>query len=117
MDEWGCVVHIHLWQLLVILLPLSLLVWNFTQVGTRSLSRFFVLAKDMSSKPAKGVALLAQGVMSCSSQATVYGKCITARYQDVHKDMCVKEFEAFRSCVQRAVSWNLYVFLYSLYNM
>ncbi|KAI7884334.1 hypothetical protein K492DRAFT_174244 [Lichtheimia hyalospora FSU 10163] len=57
----------------------------------------------MSSKPAKGVALLAQGVASCSSQATMYGKCITARYQDVHKDMCVKEFEAFRSCVQRTI--------------
>ncbi|KAL1930906.1 hypothetical protein VTP01DRAFT_10043 [Rhizomucor pusillus] len=49
---------------------------------------------------AKGVRLLAQGVASCSAQATAYGKCVASRYQDVHKDLCVKEFEAFRQCVQ-----------------
>ncbi|KAI9256582.1 hypothetical protein BDA99DRAFT_562020 [Phascolomyces articulosus] len=52
----------------------------------------------------KGVSLLAQGVASCSTQATAYGQCVASRYQDVHKDMCVKEFEAFKQCVQKVVS-------------
>ena len=52
----------------------------------------------------KGVGLLAQGVATCSTQATAYGQCVTAKYQDVHKDMCAKEFEAFKQCVQKVVS-------------
>lgn len=53
----------------------------------------------------KGLASLAKGVGSCPSQAAMYGKCITANYKDVHKDMCQKEFQAFKQCVQQAVNY------------
>jgi hypothetical protein len=36
-------------------------------------------------------------------QASVYGKCIVARYQEVERDMCAKEFQAFKACVTKAV--------------
>lgn len=52
-----------------------------------------------------GVRLLANGVASCSAQASIYGKCIAANYQGVTKDMCQKEFQAFKQCVQLAVSY------------
>ncbi|KAI8066221.1 uncharacterized protein B0P05DRAFT_209451 [Gilbertella persicaria] len=52
----------------------------------------------------KGVTQLAKGVASCPAQATAYGQCIALSYKDVQKDMCQKEFEAFKQCVQQAVS-------------
>ncbi|KAI8978517.1 hypothetical protein BDB01DRAFT_800258 [Pilobolus umbonatus] len=52
----------------------------------------------------KGINKLATGVVSCPAQATAYGKCVAASYKDVHKDMCQKEFMAFKQCVQQAVS-------------
>lgn len=33
-------------------------------------------------------------------QSLVYGKCIGAKYLEVHKDMCSEEFAAFKDCVQ-----------------
>ncbi|KAI9320074.1 hypothetical protein BX666DRAFT_1918998 [Dichotomocladium elegans] len=61
------------------------------------------LTGKSSKTTAKGVKLLAQGMASCSAEATMYGRCIAAKYQDAHKDMCAKEFDAFKQCVQRAV--------------
>lgn len=31
-------------------------------------------------------------------QASVYGKCIVADYNSVHKDKCVKEFMQLKNC-------------------
>ncbi|KAI8366695.1 uncharacterized protein BYT42DRAFT_618201 [Radiomyces spectabilis] len=61
----------------------------------------------MKSKEVRGLAKLSKGMASCAAQATTYGQCIASKYKDVHKDMCVKEFEAFKSCVQHALkrSW------------
>ena len=39
---------------------------------------------------------------SCSKEAVVYGQCVTRKYEDVSKDSCVKEFEMFRDCLQKA---------------
>ena len=33
-----------------------------------------------------------------SSQASVYGKCIVADYNHVHKDKCLKEFLQLKDC-------------------
>lgn len=55
-------------------------------------------------KQSKGITVLAKGVASCPTQAAAYGQCITANYKDAHKDMCQKEFLAFKQCVQQAVS-------------
>jgi NADH dehydrogenase [ubiquinone] 1 alpha subcomplex assembly factor 8 len=32
------------------------------------------------------------------SKGAVYGKCISANYQNVSKDMCAKEFIALKDC-------------------
>jgi NADH dehydrogenase [ubiquinone] 1 alpha subcomplex assembly factor 8 len=42
--------------------------------------------------------------VTCATAAKVYGQCILASYQDVKKDMCQKEFLAFKECVQTTVS-------------
>lgn len=34
----------------------------------------------------------------CTTQGAVYGKCVAANYQNVSKDMCVKEFMALKDC-------------------
>lgn len=71
-------------------------------------------------KQSKGITVLAKGVASCPAQATAYGKCIASSYKDVQKDMCQKEFAAFKSCVQQVVSiinfilfpaYSLFIFL------
>ncbi|KAF1807290.1 hypothetical protein V8B55DRAFT_1464352 [Mucor lusitanicus] len=54
-------------------------------------------------KPTRGVPVIAKGVASCPAQAAAYGKCIAASYKDVQKDMCQKEFLAFKQCVQQAI--------------
>lgn len=66
-------------------------------------------------KATRGVPVIAKGVASCPAQAAAYGKCIAASYKDVQKDMCQKEFLAFKQCVQQAVSrWQLLVVCDSL---
>lgn len=54
-------------------------------------------------KRTQGIAGLAKGVATCPAQATAYGQCILANYKDATKDMCQKEFQAFKSCVQQAM--------------
>ncbi|KAL2078287.1 hypothetical protein ACEWY4_025972 [Coilia grayii] len=46
--------------------------------------------------------LLAQ----CAVEATAYGKCVTATTvgkQELKKDLCLKEFEALKTCFTTAV--------------
>ncbi|GAA5824022.1 hypothetical protein JCM5353_007062 [Sporobolomyces roseus] len=45
------------------------------------------------------LAKLPQAVAACSETGAVYGKCIGSRYQEVEKNMCQAEFQAFRQCV------------------
>ncbi|ETS79171.1 hypothetical protein PFICI_09024 [Pestalotiopsis fici W106-1] len=40
----------------------------------------------------------AAAVSQCSAEASVYGKCIVADYNSVHKDKCVKEFMQLKNC-------------------
>ncbi|PWN52380.1 hypothetical protein IE53DRAFT_385170 [Violaceomyces palustris] len=49
----------------------------------------------------KPVQTFARGAASCSAQAKVYGACIVAQYENVEKDMCQREFQAFKLCVQQ----------------
>lgn len=38
-----------------------------------------------------------------SEQARVYGACVTANYENIERNMCQKEFLAFKACVQQKV--------------
>ncbi|CAK6964069.1 NADH dehydrogenase 1 alpha subcomplex assembly factor 8 [Scomber japonicus] [Scomber scombrus] len=41
----------------------------------------------------------------CAGEAAVYGKCVTATTtgrQELQKDLCVKEFQALKSCFANA---------------
>ncbi|BGP17517.1 hypothetical protein JCM10213v2_005550 [Rhodosporidiobolus nylandii] len=49
------------------------------------------------------LAALPKAAAKCAEQGTLYGKCIGARYQDVERGMCAKEFEAFRACLVQAM--------------
>jgi len=40
---------------------------------------------------------------SPSRQAAVYGKCIVADYNDIHKNKCGAEFAKFQECVKAAL--------------
>jgi len=41
---------------------------------------------------------MAKAVSQCSAEAAVYGKCVVADYNSVHKDQCAKEFMALKNC-------------------
>ncbi|XP_016344885.1 NADH dehydrogenase [ubiquinone] 1 alpha subcomplex assembly factor 8 [Sinocyclocheilus anshuiensis] len=44
-------------------------------------------------------------LVQCSGEAAAYGKCVastTTGKQELTKNMCVKEFEALKSCLQSA---------------
>ncbi|TEB38199.1 hypothetical protein FA13DRAFT_730115 [Coprinellus micaceus] len=61
-------------------------------------------AANTSAKPARPIARLAYAsTVTCAAQASVYGKCITASYMDVTKDMCAAEFAKFKDCLREAV--------------
>lgn len=34
----------------------------------------------------------------------MYGQCVTANYENIERNMCQKEFLAFKACVQQKVS-------------
>ncbi|OAL53071.1 hypothetical protein IQ07DRAFT_641484 [Pyrenochaeta sp. DS3sAY3a] len=40
----------------------------------------------------------ATAAAKCSKESTVYGKCIFADYNNVHKDKCATEFMALKDC-------------------
>ncbi|KAK6226210.1 hypothetical protein QIS74_02257 [Colletotrichum tabaci] len=40
----------------------------------------------------------AAAVGQCSVETSLYGKCIVADYNAVHKDKCVKEFLRLKDC-------------------
>ncbi|KAI1262364.1 hypothetical protein F5Y18DRAFT_156794 [Xylariaceae sp. FL1019] len=37
-------------------------------------------------------------VSKCSAEASIYGKCIVADYNSVHKDKCAAEFMKLKDC-------------------
>ncbi|KPV74434.1 uncharacterized protein RHOBADRAFT_65264 [Rhodotorula graminis WP1] len=45
------------------------------------------------------LAKLPKAAAACAEAGAAYGKCIGARYQEVERDMCQREFAAFRQCV------------------
>ncbi|KAI2625441.1 hypothetical protein GGS26DRAFT_564035 [Hypomontagnella submonticulosa] len=44
----------------------------------------------------------AAAVSQCSAEASVYGKCIVADYNSIHKDKCVNEFLKLKNCFLKA---------------
>ncbi|KAI0403028.1 hypothetical protein F4802DRAFT_599539 [Xylaria palmicola] len=40
----------------------------------------------------------AAAASQCSAEAAVYGKCIVADYNSVHKDKCAQEFMRLKDC-------------------
>lgn len=47
--------------------------------------------------------------VSCLTHASVYGKCITAKYTDTRKDMCKEEFAKFAKCLRATVSLRVHL--------
>ncbi|PTB36677.1 hypothetical protein M441DRAFT_150306 [Trichoderma asperellum CBS 433.97] len=41
---------------------------------------------------------LSTAVAKCAAEATAYGKCIVADYNDVTKDKCAREFLRLKDC-------------------
>ncbi|CZS96027.1 hypothetical protein WAI453_009713 [Rhynchosporium graminicola] len=41
---------------------------------------------------------LAQAIGKCTAEASVYGKCVVADYNSVHKDKCLTEFLRLKNC-------------------
>lgn len=44
----------------------------------------------------------AAAVSQCSTEAAVYGQCIVADYNSVHKDKCKNEFMRLKDCYLKA---------------
>lgn len=44
-------------------------------------------------------ARLMQAGAQCAELGAAYGNCVLATYNNMNKDTCKKEFDAFRSCV------------------
>lgn len=44
------------------------------------------------------------GISYLDLQARIYGACVTANYENIERNMCQKEFLAFKTCVQQKVS-------------
>lgn len=44
-------------------------------------------------------ARLMQAGAQCADLGTAYGTCVLKTYNNMNKDTCKKEFDAFRSCV------------------
>lgn len=38
----------------------------------------------------------------CSKEGLMYGECILKNYATISKDQCSAEFQAFKTCVQKA---------------
>jgi hypothetical protein len=52
--------------------------------------------------PTRPIQKLAKATSQCGPEASVYGKCIVADYNSVHKDKCAKEFMRLKNCVLAA---------------
>ncbi|KAI5789741.1 hypothetical protein DFH27DRAFT_209933 [Peziza echinospora] len=47
----------------------------------------------------------AKSVAKCTPQASEYGKCIVADYNNVHKDKCLAQFMRLKECVVDFKEW------------
>ncbi|KIS69991.1 uncharacterized protein UMAG_10168 [Mycosarcoma maydis] len=47
------------------------------------------------------VQTFAKAAAKCASEARIYGACVTANYENIERNMCQKEFFAFKACVQQ----------------
>lgn len=64
-----------------------------------------------SQRDLKPLQSLAKASAACSAQGTIYAECVLkAQFGEasagVEKDICKKEFAAFKDCVQEKVSFN-----------
>lgn len=68
-------------------------------------------SKGRNLQPLRG---LAKATAACSAQvrairgksslqAQVYGQCMLAKYKEIEKDACAREFLEFKACVQKEV--------------
>ncbi|SAM66738.1 uncharacterized protein UBRO_12722 [Ustilago bromivora] len=47
------------------------------------------------------VQTFAKAAAKCSAEARVYGACVATNYENIERNMCQKEFLAFKACVQQ----------------
>ncbi|PHH51489.1 hypothetical protein CFIMG_000218RA [Ceratocystis fimbriata CBS 114723] len=58
------------------------------------------LAPPSTTRPVRRIAAAAT---QCSTEATIYGKCIVADYNSVHKNKCAEEFLRLKNCFMIAM--------------
>ncbi|POY75301.1 hypothetical protein BMF94_1672 [Rhodotorula taiwanensis] len=51
----------------------------------------------------KPLSVLPKAAAQCAEAGRAYGKCIGARYMDVERGMCEREFVQFRQCMVEAM--------------
>lgn len=61
-------------------------------------------ASSSTKRDLQPVVTLGKAVAQCKPHAQAYGACILASYESVDRNMCQKEFEKFKNCVQVKVS-------------
>lgn len=42
-------------------------------------------------------------LLNCSFQAKEYGRCIAEKVPEIEHDMCLKEFQALKACMQKTI--------------
>ncbi|CAJ0887892.1 5190_t:CDS:2 [Entrophospora sp. SA101] len=58
-------------------------------------------------KEKRSISIFKQGISKCSVPGMKYAKCITSQLDNIQKDLCLKEFQEFKQCVQKVIgkSW------------
>ncbi|CAO1617004.1 unnamed protein product [Parajaminaea phylloscopi] len=69
-------------------------------IGTAAASSAAAVTKSGKVRDLQPVMTFGKAAASCADQGRIYGACILAQYESVEKDMCQKEFSAFKACVQ-----------------
>ncbi|BFZ58457.1 hypothetical protein PYCC9005_005519 [Savitreella phatthalungensis] len=49
------------------------------------------------------LARLSSAMSRCGVEGAAYGRCVVSQVDDIGKDGCVREFEAFKACVSRGL--------------
>lgn len=62
------------------------------------------MTKAVKPRDLQPVMTFGKAAASCADQGRLYGACILSQYETLQKDVCQREFRAFKDCVQSKVS-------------
>ncbi|PIA14781.1 hypothetical protein COEREDRAFT_24431, partial [Coemansia reversa NRRL 1564] len=49
------------------------------------------------------VLTLEKGLSNCATEATAYGKCVSANLESISKHACQAQFQSFKTCVEQTL--------------